>query len=67
VPGMLDSSNFDTEAFGSTPFGHISPSETPIAAEAQRASQVLHPGQVTVPKPHEQRIIKAASARRPPP
>ncbi|MCP2276716.1 chromosome segregation ATPase [Nocardia amikacinitolerans] len=63
VPGMLDSSNFDAEAFGSTPFGHISPSETPIAAEAQRASQILHPGKVTVPKPREQRIITIANQK----
>ncbi|MFF0532273.1 ParA family protein [Nocardia amikacinitolerans] len=60
---MLDSSNFDAEAFGSTPFGHISPSETPIAAEAQRASQILHPGKVTVPKPREQRIITIANQK----
>ncbi|MEV6136228.1 ParA family protein [Nocardia sp. NPDC051990] len=63
VPGMLDSSTFDAEAFGSTPFGHISPSETPIAAEAQRASQILHPGKVTVPKPREQRIITIANQK----
>ncbi|MEV0029106.1 AAA family ATPase [Nocardia sp. NPDC050793] len=63
VPGMLDSSNFDADAFGSTPFGHISPSETPIAAEAQRASQILHPGKVTVPKPREQRIITIANQK----
>ncbi|MFI2476862.1 ParA family protein [Nocardia xishanensis] len=60
---MLDSSNFDADAFGSTPFGHISPSETPIAAEAQRASQILHPGKVTVPKPREQRIITIANQK----
>ncbi|MEV0249776.1 ParA family protein [Nocardia sp. NPDC050712] len=63
VPGMLDSSNLDQEAFGSTPFGHISASETPIAAEAQRASQILHPGKVTVQKPHEQRIITIANQK----
>ncbi|MEU8895231.1 ParA family protein [Nocardia sp. NPDC048505] len=63
VPGMLDSSNLDQEAFGSTPFGHISASETPIAAEAQRASQILHPGKVTVPKPNEQRIITIANQK----
>ncbi len=63
VPGMLDSSNFDAETFGNTPFGHISPAETPIAAEAQRASQILHPGKVNVPKPREQRIITIANQK----
>ncbi|MFI1238957.1 ParA family protein [Nocardia salmonicida] len=60
---MLDSSNFDAETFGNTPFGHISPAETPIAAEAQRASQILHPGKVNVPKPREQRIITIANQK----
>ncbi|WP_336084602.1 ParA family protein [Nocardia sp. SSK8] len=63
VPGMLDSSSFDAETFGNTPFGNISPAETPIAAEAQRASQILHPGKVTVPKPREQRIITIANQK----
>src|SRR5690606_28978568 len=63
VPGMLDSSNVDADAFGSTPFGHISPNETPIAAEAQRASRMLHPGKVDVPKPREQRIITIANQK----
>ncbi|MFE1594612.1 ParA family protein [Nocardia sp. NPDC058705] len=63
VPGMLDSSSFDAETFGNTPFGNISPAETPIAAEAQRASQILHPGKVTVPKPSEQRIITIANQK----
>ncbi|MFC4123939.1 ParA family protein [Nocardia rhizosphaerae] len=60
---MLDSSNFDAETFGNTPFGSISPVETPIAAEAQRASQILHPGKVNVPKPREQRIITIANQK----
>lgn len=63
VPGMLDNSNIGPEAFGSTPYGHISPTETPIAAEAHRASQLMHPGKVTVPKPHEQRIITVANQK----
>ncbi len=63
VPGMLDGSNIGPEAFGSTPYGHISPTETPIAAEAHRASQLMHPGKVTVPKPHEQRIITVANQK----
>ncbi|MEU4314597.1 ParA family protein [Nocardia sp. NPDC024068] len=60
---MLDNSNIGPEALGSTPYGHISPSETPIAAEAHRASQLMHPGKVTVPKPHEQRIITVANQK----
>lgn len=63
VPGMLDASNISPESFGSTPFGHISPTETPIAAEAHRASRLLPPGKVTVPKPHEQRIITIANQK----
>ncbi|MFQ6225993.1 ParA family protein [Nocardia sp. NPDC002869] len=60
---MLDNSNIGPEALGSTPYGHISPTETPIAAEAHRASQLMHPGKVTVPKPHEQRIITVANQK----
>ena len=63
VPGMLDNSNIGPETLGSTPYGHISPTETPIAAEAHRASQLMHPGKVTVPKPHEQRIITVANQK----
>ncbi|WP_369797448.1 ParA family protein [Nocardia sp. CNY236] len=60
---MLDSSSFDEEALGSTPFGHISPNETPIAAEAQRASQVLHPVKMAVARPREQRVITVANQK----
>lgn len=63
VPGMLDSSSFAADNLGSTPFGNISAADTPIAAEAQRASQILHPGKVTVPKPREQRIITIANQK----
>ena len=63
VPGMLDSSSFTADNLGSTPFGNISAADTPIAAEAQRASQILHPGKVTVPKPREQRIITIANQK----
>src|SRR5688500_8371987 len=57
VPGMLDTGAFDVEEFSRTPFGNISANETPIAAEAQRASQVLHPGNASLPRPREQRVI----------
>ncbi|MGW5572170.1 ParA family protein [Nocardia thailandica] len=60
---MLDSSSFAADNLGSTPFGNISAADTPIAAEAQRASQILHPGKVTVPKPREQRIITIANQK----
>ncbi|WP_280271670.1 ParA family protein [Nocardia wallacei] len=59
VPGMLDGSGFDLDQ---APFGSIS-ADTPIAAEAQRASQVLHPGSMTIPKPREQRIITIANQK----
>ncbi|GAB4589979.1 chromosome partitioning ATPase ParA [Nocardia sp. IFM 10818] len=63
VPGMLDTGAFDVEEFSRTPFGNISANETPIAAEAQRASQVLHPGNVSLPRPREQRIITIANQK----
>ncbi|MFF0489129.1 ParA family protein [Nocardia sp. NPDC003482] len=59
---MLDGS-VELDELARTPFGNISPAETPIAAEAQRASQVLHPGSMSVPKPHEQRIITIANQK----
>nr|WP_067573187.1 ParA family protein [Nocardia acidivorans] len=63
VPGMLDTGTFDVEEFSRTPFGNISPSETPIAAEAQRASQVLHPGNSAIARPREQRVITIANQK----
>lgn len=63
VPGMLDSGPFDTDEFSRTPFGNISPTETPIAAEAQRASQVLSGTKAHIPRPHEQRIITIANQK----
>ncbi|WP_174564531.1 ParA family protein [Nocardia inohanensis] len=60
---MLDGGSFDVEEFSRTPFGNISASETPIAAEAQRASQVLHPGNATIPRPKEQRIFTIANQK----
>ncbi|MCU1640858.1 MAG: Sporulation initiation inhibitor protein Soj [Nocardia sp.] len=64
VPGMLDTGTFDAEEFSRTPFGNISPTETPIAAEAQRASQVLHPSKNSeVQRPKEQRVITIANQK----
>ncbi|MEV6770873.1 ParA family protein [Nocardia sp. NPDC051030] len=63
VPGMLDGGSFDAEEFNRTPFGNISPTETPIAAAAQRASQVLHHTNATVPRPKEQRVITIANQK----
>ncbi|WP_174562563.1 ParA family protein [Nocardia acidivorans] len=60
---MLDTGTFDVEEFSRTPFGNISPSETPIAAEAQRASQVLHPGNSAIARPREQRVITIANQK----
>ncbi|MGV9413393.1 ParA family protein [Nocardia sp. NPDC003693] len=61
---MLDTGSFDVEEFSRTPFGNISPIETPIAAEASRASQVLHPnGAGAIPRPREQRVITIANQK----
>jgi len=48
------------EEFLSSPFGSI---DTPIAAAAQRASQILHPDPVGLPKPQERRIITIANQK----
>ncbi|MFI6871053.1 ParA family protein [Nocardia sp. NPDC050406] len=63
VPGLLDAESFGTDEFGRTAFGNISPAETPIAAEAQRASQILHPGTASVPRPKEQRVLTIANQK----
>nr|WP_281189153.1 MULTISPECIES: ParA family protein [Nocardia] len=63
VPGMLDSGGLEGDEFAKTAFGNISAAETPIAAEAHRASQVLHPGSLSIPKPREQRIITIANQK----
>ncbi|WP_194852731.1 ParA family protein [Nocardia sp. SYP-A9097] len=60
---MLDTGAFDAEEFSRTPFGNISPTDTPIAAEAQRASQVLHPGNSAIARPREQRVITIANQK----
>ncbi|RMI34092.1 ParA family protein [Nocardia stercoris] len=63
VRGTLDGSGIDMDEFGRTAFGSISSAETPIGAEAQRASQVLHSDSLTLPKPKEQRIITIANQK----
>ncbi|MBF6135826.1 ParA family protein [Nocardia otitidiscaviarum] len=63
VPGLLESGGTGAEEFGRTAFGNISPAETPIAAEAHRASQILHPGTASIPRPKEQRVITIANQK----
>ncbi|MFF0633986.1 ParA family protein [Nocardia sp. NPDC004151] len=59
---MLDSGPFDTDEFSRTPYGNIS-ADTPIAAEAQRASQVLSGTNAHIPRPKEQRVITIANQK----
>ncbi|AJW41672.1 ParA family protein [Rhodococcus sp. 15-725-2-2b] len=41
----------------------ISPNDTPIGAAAHRASQVLHPGSVSLPKPAKRRMLTIANQK----
>ncbi|MFE5287936.1 ParA family protein [Nocardia sp. NPDC056611] len=59
---MLDSGPFDTDEFSRTPYGNIS-ADTPIAAEAQRASQVRSGTNAHIPRPKEQRVITIANQK----
>src|SRR5690349_15944641 len=45
------------------PYAAISSEETPIGAAAHRASQVLHPHSVTLPKPAFRRVITIANQK----
>lgn len=44
-------------------YSSISSADTPIGAAAQRASQVLHPGSVTLPKPTHRRMLTIANQK----
>jgi chromosome partitioning protein len=44
-------------------YSSISPDDTPIGAAAHRASQVLHPGSVTLPKPAQRRMLTIANQK----
>ncbi|PTR25715.1 chromosome segregation ATPase [Rhodococcus sp. OK519] len=47
----------------SSPYTGISLADTPIGAAAQRASQVLHPGSVSLPRPSERRVFTIANQK----
>ncbi|MFD4265532.1 AAA family ATPase [Rhodococcus sp. NPDC058481] len=44
-------------------YAGISPVDTPIGAAAQRASQVLHPHTVTIPRPKTRRMLTIANQK----
>lgn len=45
------------------PFDDLSLEETPIGVAAQRASEVLHPGDVVIPKPDRRRMLTIANQK----
>ncbi|KAA0024964.1 ParA family protein [Antrihabitans cavernicola] len=51
------------DEFAANAYTGISISDTPIGAAAQRASQVLHPHSVTLPKPKKRRMITIANQK----
>lgn len=56
----------ESKTTGDSGFGAyngISPDDTPIGAAAHRASQVLHPGSVTLPKPAHRRMLTIANQK----
>ncbi len=56
----------ETDEAGNSGFGEynsISPNDTPIGAAAHRASQILHPGSVTLPKPMKRRMLTIANQK----
>lgn len=56
----------ETDAAGNSGFAEynsISPNDTPIGAAAHRASQILHPGSVTLPKPPKRRMLTIANQK----
>ncbi|MFE3291166.1 ParA family protein [Rhodococcus sp. NPDC059234] len=52
-----------TEPHSPSPYAGISVEETPIGAAAQRASQVLHPASVSLPKPDRRRMLTIANQK----
>ncbi|WP_037183512.1 ParA family protein [Rhodococcoides fascians] len=52
-----------TDGSGFGAYSSISPDDTPIGAAAHRASQVLHPGSVTLPKPDKRRMLTIANQK----
>ncbi|RVW02343.1 ParA family protein [Rhodococcus spongiicola] len=57
---MNDSRDQD---FTHAPYEEVSLADTPIGAAAQRASQVLHPGAATLPKPPQRRVFTVANQK----
>jgi len=53
----------ETDGFDADPWSGISMAETPIGAAAKRASQVLHPGKPSLPRPVRRRIITIANQK----
>ncbi|WP_137722890.1 ParA family protein [Prescottella subtropica] len=53
----------DRDFAHSSPYDGISLADTPIGAAAQRASQVLHPGSVALPKPTQRRVFTIANQK----
>ncbi|WP_420881417.1 ParA family protein [Rhodococcus sp. (in: high G+C Gram-positive bacteria)] len=59
-----DAANGDGgEAYAHSPYSGISLADTPIGAAAQRASQVLHPGSVSLPRPPARRVFTIANQK----
>ncbi|QCQ93060.1 ParA family protein [Rhodococcus sp. SGAir0479] len=49
--------------FAHSPYEGITLADTPIGAAAQRASQVLHPGSVALPRPTQRRVFTIANQK----
>ncbi|WP_338887774.1 ParA family protein [Rhodococcus sovatensis] len=53
----------ETGGSGFGAYNSISSNDTPIGAAAQRASQILHPGSVALPKPAHRRTLTIANQK----
>ena len=53
----------ETDGFDADPWSGITMADTPIGAAAKRASQVLHPGKPSLPRPVRRRIITIANQK----